>query len=166
VGEIEELVGTAPIFSRLHATEAAELARTARPIPLAPHERFVRHGDSGTSLFIVAAGVVEVVLRSTDGEDVYVEPMGPGEIVGEMSFLTGQPRAATVRAGTDGSLVFEVTREAFDELARTHPEWRTDLESLMNERLRRRDRILLDRQARRRLANRLRMLATAPWRAH
>ena len=96
------------------------------------------------------------MLRTESGEDVYIEPMGSGEIVGEMSFLTGEPRAATVRAGQDGSLVFEITREAFADLARSHPEWLDDLTSMMDERLRRRKEILLDRASRRSLRTRIR----------
>jgi CRP-like cAMP-binding protein len=154
--EIDAMVASVPIFSVLGPTDAAALARTARPVLLAPHERLVRHGDSGTSLFIVADGEVEVMLRTESGEDVYIEPMGSGEIVGEMSFLTGEPRSATVRAGLDGSLVFEITREAFAELARSHPEWLDHLTSLMDERLRRRREILLDRASRRSLRTRIR----------
>jgi len=154
--EIDTMVASVPIFSVLGPTDAAALARTARPVLLAPHERLVRHGDTGTSLFIVADGEVEVMLRTAGGEDVYIEPMGSGEIVGEMSFITGEPRAATVRAGQDGSLVFEITREAFADLARSHPEWLDDLTSLMDERLRRREEILVDRANRRSLRTRIR----------
>lgn len=136
--EIETLVASVPMFSLLSPDDIATLVESARPVPLAPATRLVRHGDEGTSLFIVADGDVEVLVRTEDGTDVLVEPMGRGAIVGEMSLLTGQPRAATVRAGDEGALVFEIAREPFVALARTHPEWHDDLAEMMSDRLARR----------------------------
>jgi hypothetical protein len=156
ISEIAAMVASAELFAALDESEAAELARRAQPLLLAPHERLVRHGDQGDSLFLVGDGHLDVVVRSTDGEDTYVEPVGSGEIVGEMSFLTGQPRAATLRAGEDGAMVFEITREAFDRLAEQHPGWRDDLAKLKAQRLSRRREILRGRSAASTLRGRIR----------
>jgi CRP-like cAMP-binding protein len=121
--DIAELLSSVPIFHLMSKDETAELAVTARPILLGPTERLVRHGEEGTSLFVVADGEVEVLLRLVDGSDVSIETMGAGAIVGEMGLLTGEARAATVRGGADGALVYEIAEEGYKPLLQAHPEW-------------------------------------------
>lgn len=135
VDDAEELLRTVPIFAMLAPEQLRMLARTARPLPLGPTERFVVQGSEGTSLFVVADGEVEVVLRRDDGPDMHVDSMGRGAVVGEMSLLTGEPRSATVRAA-DGALVYEIGQACYEPLLREHPEWVDDLAQVMEERLR------------------------------
>jgi CRP-like cAMP-binding protein len=63
-------------------------------------ETVVKQGDFGISIYHVVEGRVEII---SDGEDeVQLATLGPGEVIGEMTFLTGTrtPRSATVRAMT------------------------------------------------------------------
>ena len=94
--EIEGLLAAVPLFALLPPDEVSTLARTARPLTLGPTERLVVQDQAGGSLFVVAEGEVEVVLRRDGGEDVVVDTMGKGAVVGEMSLLT---RAAAQRHG-------------------------------------------------------------------
>ena len=55
-------------------------------------------GRKGTSLFIVAEGNLEVMVRQKDGVDLPVAVLEQGSVFGEMSLLTGQRRSATVRS--------------------------------------------------------------------
>lgn len=57
----------------------------------------IREGDPGESLFIVVRGAVRVATRDS-GADRRVTTLHDGEIVGEMSLLTGARRSATVTA--------------------------------------------------------------------
>jgi len=154
--EIEELIGASPMFSMLEPDDLQELVQAARPLLLAPGARFIRHGDPGSSLFLVGHGEVEVLLRTATGEDIFIESIHSGSIVGEMSFLTGAPRAATVRAGSEGAVVFEIERAVFDALAASHPEWEAQLGELMEQRLTRRAGILRERFSRTAVRERIR----------
>jgi CRP-like cAMP-binding protein len=93
--------------------------------------------QEGESLFVVAEGEVEVVLRRDDGEDLTVDTMGKGAVVGEMSLLTGQRRSATVRA-IEGAVVYEIGARQYGPCLRRHPELLADLASLMATRLKER----------------------------
>jgi CRP-like cAMP-binding protein len=75
-----------------------------------------------------------VVLRRDGGEDVVVDTMGKGAMVGEMSLLTRQPRSATVRA-VEGAVAYEIGARQYGPCLRRHPELVTDLATLMTERL-------------------------------
>ncbi len=135
--EIEWLLGEVPIFSMLSPDDLHDLALDARPLLLGPTQRFVVEGHEGTSLFLVGDGEVEVRRRRDDGSDWLVETMGRGEVVGEMALLTGEPRAATVRA-VDETVVYEVCRAQAEALVQKHPEWLDQLATVMEERLARR----------------------------
>jgi CRP-like cAMP-binding protein len=132
--EIEGLLATVPLFAMLPSAEVGTLARTARPLTLGPTERLVVQDQAGGSLFVVAEGEVEVVLRRDGGEDVIVDTMGKGAVVGEMSLLTKQPRSATVRA-VEGAVVYEIGDRQYGPCLRRHPEIVADLASLMADRL-------------------------------
>src|SRR5918999_232335 len=132
--EIEGLLAAVPLFALLPPEEVRLLARTARPLTLGPTERMVVQDQEGESLFVVAEGEVEVVLRRDDGEDLTVDTMGKGAVVGEMSLLTGQRRSATVRA-IEGAVVYEIGARQYGPCLRRHPELRADLASLMATRL-------------------------------
>ena len=133
--DAEELLAATPIFAMLAPDELQALARSARPLALGPTERFVIQGTAGTSLFVVADGEVEVVIRQADARDLRVAVLGRGAVVGEMTLLTGEPRSATVRA-VDGALVYEIGRDHYTPLLLAHREWVDELAALMEERLR------------------------------
>lgn len=132
--EIEGLLAALPLFALLPPDEVRTLARTARPLTLGPTERLVVQDQAGGSLFVVAEGEVEVVLRRDGGEDVIVDTMGKGAVVGEMSLLTRQPRNATVRA-VEGAVAYEIGARQYGPCLRRHPELVADLATLMTERL-------------------------------
>lgn len=128
------LAGCAPL-ALLSQDERLELAATSRPILLSPAQRLLRQDDPGESLFVIADGELEVVLRSGDGRDTLVASRQPGEVVGEMALITGDPRAATVRAGDEGALVYEIGRRHYGDVLIDHPELVDALADLMDERL-------------------------------
>ena len=132
--EIEALLAGIPILALLGADEQRALARTARPLTLGPTERLVVQGEAGGSLFVIADGELEVMLRGDDGEDVLVDTMGKGEVVGEMSLLTGEPRTASVRA-RDGAVVYEVGVQQYGPILGAHPELVDILAKLMVNRI-------------------------------
>jgi CRP-like cAMP-binding protein len=77
----------------------------------------VEAGDVDRSLWIVVAGTLELFLP--DHRKPFVS-IGRHSIVGEMAFLDGRPRCATIRARTDGELL-RLTFAAFEVLAARHP---------------------------------------------
>lgn len=134
VEDAEQLLAGVCIFGMLDRDELRSLARSARPLALGPMERFMIQGTEGTSLFVVADGEVEVVLRRSEGPDLRVATLGRGEVIGEMSLLTGARRTATVRA-VDSALVYEIGRHQYEPLLRAHREWVDELAVMMEQRL-------------------------------
>lgn len=73
-------------------------------------ETIIKEGESGESMFILVEGLLNVYVKNNEGKEVYVGSLKPGDFLGEMSLLTGEPRSATVIAKSD-SLTFELTKE-------------------------------------------------------
>lgn len=82
-------------------------------------ETLVRQGAPGDSLFLIASGDVGVVL-SVDGAERQVATIQPGNILGEMSLLTGEPRAASCVALTD-VVTHEISHDLFQRLLEQNP---------------------------------------------
>ena len=133
--ELATLLGDVSMFAMLAPDEVASLARSARPLSLGPTERLVVQGQEGGSLFVLAEGRLEVMLRDEAGADALVDTMDKGAVIGEMSLLTGEPRSATVRA-LDGAVVYEIGAMQYRPVLEAHPELVDVLAELMAQRLR------------------------------
>jgi len=95
-----ELIDRLPLFAELTGEHRAQLAAAAVHHHYDRGEKLVREGTAGDSLFILDRGRVMV---SKSGEAVGTKTLrlaalGEGEVFGEMSLLTGEPRSATVTA--------------------------------------------------------------------
>lgn len=109
------------LFARaLNAEELETLAKAMVAHTLPPGELLLREGDKGDSLFILCEGALAVI-RQTETEVVQLAVIQPGQVVGEMSLLTGAPRSATVKAIAE-SLTYEVKADALAALLAERPE--------------------------------------------
>ena len=53
-------------------------------------------GDATDSLYIVLSGRLKVMMSDSEGKEVILTILGPGEFFGEMGMLDDEPRSATV----------------------------------------------------------------------
>jgi MFS family permease len=88
------------LFAPLPAPTLESLARALVPVRLQAREEVFRQGDIGDRYYIVAEGVVEILV---DGQ--VVRETGPGGYFGEIALLRDIPRTATVRAKNDVELL-------------------------------------------------------------
>lgn len=130
------------LFDAFDDKEVDALAQAMRQFHIPAGSAAVRQGDAGESLFVIAEGVFDVQIAapiSADTEDgqrpgvVHLTRLRPGDLFGEMSLLTGQPRSASVVACTD-AVVFELSRGHLDPVLRRRPELAERLAELMAER--------------------------------
>jgi NTE family protein len=119
------------IFADLGAAERAALAAELETRTLKRGEVLVRQGDQADALYIVLSGRFAVTL---EGRRDPITEIGPDQPIGEIAFLTGGVRTATVTAMRD-SLVLRLGRPEFDALTKKRPGiWRT-LASTLSQRL-------------------------------
>lgn len=117
---IREFLGTIPFFSEV--LDARQLDRLAAGTRRREYERgavLIREDDLGESMFALIGGTVEVAVHD-DGKDRHVATLNAGQIVGEMSLLTGARRSATVTATSPVSAL-EIPKPALQPLIDDSP---------------------------------------------
>jgi NTE family protein len=94
----------------------------------------VAEGDAPRAVYILRTGTADVLITDRHGREHLLNRVGPGETVGEMSVLTGEPASATVRAAAELSV--SVLRENdFHRVAGQLPQIYRNLGTLLAERL-------------------------------
>ncbi len=79
-----------------------------------------REGDADPALFIIAKGSVSILKRDAEDREKLLAKLGPGQTLGEMALLDGQPRSATAVAAEDLALLV-FTRAELDRLVEAKP---------------------------------------------
>jgi len=118
----EELrgVGQSQLFQDFSQQELVALIDGLQLKNFAAGEIVVTEGEPGDSLFVLASGAVRVYVRNTWGHSEQVRLLSQGELFGEISLLTGQPRTATIV--TCGPCDFlELDRPTLDRIAVHNP---------------------------------------------
>jgi CRP-like cAMP-binding protein len=114
-------IATNPFFAEvLDEQDIAVLARRALPVVRQAGTELVHEDGADASLFIIVAGEVEVVAGDPK-HGKHIATLGPGDFFGEMALLTGERRAATVRAVSDVT-VLEITAAAIAPFLDASPE--------------------------------------------
>jgi hypothetical protein len=124
-------------FSRLAPDALARVRAVTEDRAVATGTVICRRGDEGRAFHVVASGglVVETAAASIGNAGrVY---LGPGEILGEMSILSGLPVSATVIA-VQPTRLFRISRESFLELLQNEPALQLALSQLLIRRIRQR----------------------------
>ncbi|MDX1418835.1 MAG: mechanosensitive ion channel [Rubricoccaceae bacterium] len=105
VEERERWLGEVDFFAPLAPEEMHRLAEESRTLLFGPGEQIIESGGEGGSMFVVLRGRVEIRVPTPDGRRVPVSEILPGEIFGEMSLLTGEPRSADAWAQEEVEVV-------------------------------------------------------------
>src|SRR5947209_9306142 len=87
--------------------------------PFAPGAMLIREEDSGDSMFVIASGEVAVSVID-GGVERNLAMLGAGDLVGEMSLMTGAKRSATVIA-ISPVIALEVTKAAIEPILNANP---------------------------------------------
>ena len=125
------------------------------PAPLTPHidnvEEFLSHchrrrypakstiiyaGDQGDTLYYIIKDSVTVVIEDdSDGKEMILAYLNPGDFVGEMGLFDQEHRSAWIRTKTECE-VGEISYGKFIELSHKHPEFLFAISKQIAQRLR------------------------------
>lgn len=84
-------------------------------------EFIIREGEETKDIYLILRGAV-IVTKEINTIKKVLAILGPGEIVGEMSFFESSTRSASCIADEDVvTIVF--TSETFSDIYKTHPRW-------------------------------------------
>lgn len=136
--DVEAYLSAHPLTQELPSPVRRRLTALASVVELAAGEVLVKQRDPGDAAYLIVQGRLTA---SVDGVDVGV--VRPGETVGEMALLTGDPRSATVTARR-ASLAVRLGADDFVGVLADHPEVYRSLTQMLIGRL---DRTLSGAQA-------------------
>lgn len=129
------LLAGVPFFQYLDDSERATLAEQLDVVQIPAGKLVFQVGDPGGTMYVIRSGAVEVFFRDDTGERIVLESPGPGDVFGEISFLDGGARSASVAVVEDLEAL-AVDRQDLDVLFRMHPQAGLDIMAAMGKRLR------------------------------
>jgi CRP/FNR family transcriptional regulator, cyclic AMP receptor protein len=91
----------ATFLGQLTAEEAGDLRAAAGVRRYTRGETLFHQGDDAGSVHVLLSGHVKVAQVTAEGREVILAFPGPGDLLGDLSAIDGQPRSATVRALED-----------------------------------------------------------------
>lgn len=90
----------------------------------------IEQGDGADEFWILAEGRVSAVLARSDGTTLRLESLVPGQVVGELGFVTHAPRSAHIVAD-EPSRLYKMDREAWSRLSDERPDLGVALRDLL-----------------------------------
>ncbi|MDH4112491.1 MAG: HEAT repeat domain-containing protein [Actinomycetota bacterium] len=108
------------LFAELPPPDLAPIAAIASERIYADGEIIAEQGDAGAEMYIIVSGEVAVVTRSDDGDRV-IATRTPGDVVGEMSLISSEPRIADLVA-RGAVRVLSIDRRRFGSILRERPD--------------------------------------------
>lgn len=124
-----------PLFSGLTEKEAAWLHARLYASVFPANQEMMETGMPGDKVYIILSGTVKVFIPQTDGEEVIVDILGPGDPVGELSMLDQVGRSASVIT-IEETQVLWMSQANFKEALLTMPMLAQNLIRILSSRLR------------------------------
>jgi CRP-like cAMP-binding protein len=123
-GEMEVRDALARVDLFMDILNDEQIAALSNSCEVAEFERdttFIHQGEITASMFVILEGAARVSIETTTHDKQDVAVLGAGEVVGEMSLMTGAPRTATVTAVTP-LRVLEITKPPIEALLKASPD--------------------------------------------
>lgn len=122
-----------PLFRTMESNQFLEFVKALDSRDYDQGEVIVKQGDSGSEMFFIAYGQVDVMIEKA-GDSVKVADLTEGDIFGEASLISGQPRNATVIASEPTNCLM-LNRKDLGRLSRTNSEILANIKSIYYTRL-------------------------------
>ena len=118
---IAQLLHSAPAFAQLTPETCNRIAQLTTERTLDAGEFLAKEGDPGEELYLVVTGRLEITQTSPNHPaPIQLGHAGPGQLLGELTLLTGQPRNTTLKAA-EPTVVRTLLSADFDHLCAQFP---------------------------------------------
>src|SRR5207245_8562998 len=101
-----------PLFASFPEDQARMLTTMVTRRSAPRNTTIMSSGDATDSLYIVLSGRLKVMMSDSEGKEVILSILGPGEFFGEMGLIDDSPRSASVVAMESCELL-SVTKRDF-----------------------------------------------------
>jgi Cyclic nucleotide-binding domain/Tetratricopeptide repeat len=121
------------LFASMAVEELDALVSHFRLLLYSAGDIIVTEDEEGSSVFILALGTAKVWVRNSTGQNALVRALAEGDFFGEIAYLSGGKRSATITTATPAE-VLELPSPAMAEIAGQYPSVLDKLTRAFNER--------------------------------
>lgn len=107
------------LFKGMSLGDVKRLALLGTVEQFQPGECIVRQGERGEEMYLILDGAADVVVRANESRKE-IGRLGQGDVFGEMTFVTGEPRTADVQAVAPTE-VLRVDKASLERVRRRYP---------------------------------------------
>lgn len=128
--EIQDVLKETKLFEPLSDEDIENLVSYCEIKSFKIGELIVEQDDLSSTLYIINTGIVSVIRNDESGQEIKVSQLSKGDLFGEMSLLTGEPRSASVRAVTFCELI-EVRKDGLESIMKIKPRLAEQIAEIM-----------------------------------
>ncbi len=130
-----------PLFAELDEQELSGVRQIMQSRHFVPGQVIIREGDPGDYFHVIIDGCAQFLTTDAAGHELVLGEASVGGFFGELSMLTGEPRAVRVRA-KDRVLTLALDRAHFHDFLLKHPSASIDVLTAIARNLQRTDTLL------------------------
>jgi NTE family protein len=132
---VSHALARSPLFDGLDGPSLEAIEASMRRREFQPREILCHAGETGDNLLLIVSGLARVVLADPLGDGGRtVAKLRRGDLVGEMSLVTNEPRTATVVAALP-TTALELDRDDFAAILARHPQILANLNRILSAKL-------------------------------
>ena len=110
-----------PLFRYFTEEERTRVEEIGEVKTIAQGGYLIRASEIDATLFAIEDGHLDIVAWR-EGEEVVVATVGPGDVLGEVSFIDDSPRTVSVRAGEGDAVVRAWDKKTLSEALAFEPQ--------------------------------------------
>ncbi|MCW1384384.1 Crp/Fnr family transcriptional regulator [Novosphingobium sp. KCTC 2891] len=116
---LAETLTSQSLFADCERDELADIIARAQVRAFKAGQPLIAQGDKGDTLYIVLKGLARVSMVAANGREIVLDYAEPGHVLGEIAFLDGGERTASVDA-IDPVEALCLSRAAFADIIERH----------------------------------------------
>lgn len=134
--EMRGMLSRIRLFSALNESELGQIATIAQRRRYDAHKVILRQGDVSGDMYYIVRGLLKVTSCDANGREIVMNLLKAGDSFGEIAFLDGRARSATVTT-LDACELLEIRRGDFFRLLQRFPAINANLLMAMAQLIRR-----------------------------
>ncbi|WP_225206681.1 Crp/Fnr family transcriptional regulator [Novosphingobium huizhouense] len=117
--KLAETLTAQSLFADCEPDELADIVARGQVRQFKPGQPLLAQGDKGDTLYIVLKGLARVSMVAANGREIVLDYAEPGHVLGEIAFLDGGERTASVDA-IEPVEALSLSRAAFEDIVDRH----------------------------------------------
>lgn len=102
---LRQMLLTGPVFRALDPATLDAVTAVAQQADIPPGGTILAEGDQDSDLVLLVSGDAHALRKTADNTDIELNDIHQGDCIGEMAFLDGSPRAASIKARSACTIV-------------------------------------------------------------